>query len=112
MSYKYDQKYQREYYQAHKDQYLEHKEKRAQVLRKIIEDAKNVPCADCGIKYASWIMQFDHVRGTKSANVSRLWNTGRKRILEEISKCEVVCANCHADRTYKRNHCPADVTVA
>lgn len=31
--------------------------------------------------------------------------TGRpERILEEASKCDVVCANCHAERTYQGKH--------
>jgi hypothetical protein len=49
-------------------------------------------------------MTFDHVRGTKLFDVGRgFWGT-RARILEEVAKCEKVCANCHADRTYRRFH--------
>jgi hypothetical protein len=34
----------------------------------------------------------------------------RKRILAELAKCELVCANCHAIRTYtrKRQTDPSD----
>jgi hypothetical protein len=49
------------------------------------------------------MMDFDHVRGTKHANVAELINTlSKKRIDEEIAKCEVVCSNCHRARTYLR----------
>ena len=48
-------------------------------------------------------MDFDHVRGRKQANVAELINTlSKKRIDEEISKCEIVCSNCHRIRTHDR----------
>lgn len=61
-------------------------------------------CADCGYNANAYALQFDHVRGDKKQAVSDLirsdysWNT----IKEEMSKCEVVCANCHAIRTQSR----------
>ena len=61
------------------------------------------PCADCGKYYGYWIMDFDHV-GKKSFNVSD-HRTHTKRldiVKQEIEKCEIVCANCHRDRTYSR----------
>jgi hypothetical protein len=67
----------------------------------IIRKAKAKPCADCGIQYPYYVMQFDHVRGEKSFQIGM--STAAKRlelILEEIEKCEVVCANCHAARTF------------
>lgn len=75
--------------------------------REKVRLAKSKPCADCGIQYSYWVMQFDHVRGTKEFNIGqRLFSNGIKRIREEIAKCDVVCSNCHADRTYKRTIAP------
>lgn len=35
-------------------------------------------------------------RSTKLADVSNMWHQyGKPRILEEIAKCDLVCANCH-----------------
>lgn len=31
------------------------------------------------------------------------YNVGLKRLKEEIAKCEVVCANCHRQRTWSRS---------
>ena len=61
-------------------------------------------CVDCRNKYPHWIMQFDHVRGQKLGNVTQMANMGftLKEIRKEISKCEIVCANCHSDRTHQR----------
>ena len=71
----------------------------AQMLRELCE----VPCADCGERYPSCAMQFDHREGTsKKFLVSRMIHRSRKAILEEVAKCDIVCANCHRERTYQR----------
>ena len=70
----------------------------------VIYVAKNKPCADCDRRFPLCVMQFDHVRGEKFANLSALRSRGNVRlILAEIVKCDVVCANCHAIRTCKRD---------
>ena len=74
-------------------------------MRDLVWSLKDKPCADCGHKYSPWIMQFDHLPGfVKDATVQFMWTNGysEERIRAEVAKCEVVCANCHADRTYKR----------
>jgi hypothetical protein len=46
-------------------------------------------------------MQFDHL-GEKDV-ISNLATTGqRNKVWKEIEKCELVCANCHAVRTWER----------
>ena len=57
-------------------------------------------CADCGLSDIV-VLEFDHVRGHKAANVTRLANGGfaLSRIRDEIAKCEIRCANCHRRRT-------------
>jgi len=60
---------------------------------------------DCKISYPYYMMDFDHVRGTKHSNVAELINTlSKKRLDEEIAKCEIVCSNCHRARTYIRKN--------
>jgi hypothetical protein len=61
-------------------------------------------CKDCGYNGSADALQFDHLPGfTKLADVSDLTSRGkRKRAMQEIAKCEVVCANCHAVRTCNR----------
>lgn len=73
-------------------------------VRAIVEAAKSRPCADCHIQYAPWIMEFDHVRGKKEftiANTTRIM-LNVDLLIREIAKCDVVCANCHAERTHAR----------
>jgi len=64
---------------------------------------------DCGIIYPYYVMDFDHVRGRKNANVMELVSTlSKKRIDQEIAKCEIVCSNCHRYRTHSRKSAKQD----
>lgn len=76
-----------------------------------IRKLKTVPCMDCKKQYNYWQMDFDHVSGKKEFAIgSTFWSyKSRTAIREEIKKCEVVCANCHRDRTYKRKQYVSDV---
>ena len=70
---------------------------------KIIHNYKEAnPCADCGRYYPYYVMQFDHIGKDKFRIVSHMRNYSMERIMAEIAKCELVCANCHAVRTYNR----------
>lgn len=86
---------------AHKEDY--NANARATYLKKAnyIRAAKDVPCADCGESYPYYVMDFDHQRDkdfmlSQAPTKQVSW----KRIDEEIAKCDVVCANCHRQRTY------------
>lgn len=61
-------------------------------------------CTDCG--WAQWArgLDWDHVRGVKTAGIATLIANGRPwaEVLAEMSKCEVACANCHRIRTLRR----------
>lgn len=70
--------------------------------RELVRAYKSTPCADCKIQYPYYVMDFDHIRGEKKFNLARYYKHTVERLLEEISKCDVVCANCHRIRTYKR----------
>ena len=93
----------RRWYAANKAKVAAKKDRKRQRLREIVRAAKTVPCADCGVTYPYYVMDFDHVSGDKEMIVSKLVNFGATgRLMEEIAKCEVVCANCHRVRTWRR----------
>ena len=48
------------------------------------------------------VLEFDHLRDKRFSIGSALPYRNWKSILEEIEKCEVVCANCHRGRTGRR----------
>jgi hypothetical protein len=62
------------------------------------------PCVDCG-ETDYRVLQFDHIDPmTKIANVTRLASeSSMAAVIEEISKCEVRCANCHQLKHSGRN---------
>lgn len=100
----------RRYYHDNRERQLylakKRKQKYMEERKKFLGKIKSKPCFDCGKKYPTWIMDFDHRDGReKIASISFL--TFRKlvnfdKIEKEIAKCDLVCANCHRDRTYKR----------
>lgn len=61
-------------------------------------------CTDCGYDKHPEALHFDHVRGVKLYDVAYLVKSGagRTKIKEEIRKCDVRCANCHAIVTASR----------
>ena len=76
-------------------------EKRIPAVKALILNAKNRPCQDCGQRYPPYVMDFDHRYGKKFLIGRQVWSTTSvARVKEEIAKCDIVCANCHRERTY------------
>jgi hypothetical protein len=73
--------------------------------RQVIQEAKSKPCADCHKPYPYYVMDFDHVGEGKVADINALMRNGASLgcIMAEIAKCDVVCANCHRERTHARS---------
>jgi hypothetical protein len=62
-------------------------------------------CADCGYAEHPHALDFDHLPGTEkllSLGSGDATSAPWDKVLEEIEKCQVVCANCHRIRTYER----------
>ena len=57
------------------------------------------PCSECG-ESDPRVLEFHHV-GEKDKEITRLISGGWsvKRIQQEISQCQVLCANCHRKKT-------------
>jgi hypothetical protein len=69
--------------------------------RSLINALKNKPCIDCRGWFSPWQMDFDHLdSNSKVCNVSQIKSV--KRLIEESKKCDLVCANCHRERTHNR----------
>lgn len=64
-----------------------------------MQELKSAPCTACGKTFPPVAMDFDHVRGEKVKGISAMWSWSRERILTELAKCDLVCANCHRLRT-------------
>jgi hypothetical protein len=72
--------------------------------QRMVEYLGQHPCVDCG-ENDILVLEFDHLRD-KTANVGTMMMRKQvwSRILAEIAKCEVVCANCHRRRTARRSN--------
>jgi len=108
-----DNQHAREYYAKHGErmrrQINDARKKRISVTQNEIRQIKeSSPCLDCGKKYPYYVMDFDHTNGEKEYNVSEMIGSGlsKSKIIKEINKCEIVCSNCHRERTYQRNQSP------
>ncbi len=100
--------YKREHYLANKQRYVDQARRRKQVLARDRTDFllgffAEHPCVDCG-EDDPVVLEFDHlVDGQKAFDIGqslpyRAWEA----ILDEIAKCDVVCAYCHRRRTARR----------
>jgi DNA-binding MarR family transcriptional regulator len=74
-------------------------------IRKYIQEVKQGQvCVDCKEDYPYWMMEFDHTSDDKLFTIGRFQEitSDIEKIKLEIEKCEIVCANCHRNRTYAR----------
>jgi hypothetical protein len=102
---KYQKKYQKLWWQRNRERHMRNTRKNKAKRREFIyTNFKSKPCMDCGGSFPPECMQFDHRPGTiKSFSVSSHGlSKSLDKLLAEIEKCDVVCANCHAIRTVRR----------
>ena len=61
-------------------------------------------CRNCSQKYHYCQLQLDHIIPDPGKNKSAMrGNAPLNVIKEELSKCQVLCANCHAMKTWKEH---------
>lgn len=86
------------HYQANRGAYAE-RSRRARLRKRAKFDAlkEGQPCADCGVSYPPRAMDYHHTDpSSKEASLGTLIHLGGwDRILAEIEKCVLLCANCH-----------------
>jgi hypothetical protein len=98
------------HYESNKPYYRRRNIRRiATVAAYILAKKTGQVCADCRLPHPPWRLDFDHLdSSTKEINVSSIsrrgWSLARTQ--EEIDKCDLVCANCHRDRTHARRQAP------
>ena len=69
------------------------------------------PCVQCGANNPL-LLEFDHIeREGKDLPISRAIynNWSWKRLKDEISKCQVLCSNCHSIKTANENGSYSDL---
>lgn len=90
-------RYKREYYHRNKEVlYKKSVRRRRQLVEWLYQIKLSLKC-ECGEDHPS-TLDFHHIDASKKdANIAvaliRGWS--KERILEEISKCKILCSNCH-----------------
>ncbi len=98
--------YKREHYASHRERYVANalRRKRALVAERaayLVAFFREQPCVDCG-ETDPLVLEFDHI-GPKRFNIAKgLRDRNWTSVIDEIAKCDVVCANCHRRRTALR----------
>ncbi len=101
--------YNKQHYKANKADYFKRNKRYKAEVKQMVRDYKEAAgCADCKLNFPYYVLEFDHLPGyEKKFNISDMVNgslarQARTQIIEEMSKCEVLCANCHRVRTFSR----------
>lgn len=104
----YQKNYIRKHYQLNKQYYKDKAKERTNRLRPTLIAFVNryklyVGCIDCSYRKHPHALHFDHTRD-KRYEIGRMVQAclSLSTIKNEIRKCEVRCANCHAIKTAER----------
>ena len=93
---------QREWYKRNKDKVYSASRASRLANKAWLDEQKMKPCADCGGTFPPVCMDFHHRDpSTKTMNVAMaIFMVGRQRVIDEIAKCDLICANCHRIREH------------
>lgn len=94
------------YYAANREREIERVRLRQNATTEFLRRLREVPCANCGGRFASHQMDFDHRNPTEKSFTlcsGRAALKSQEQILAEAAKCDVVCANCHRLRSRLRH---------
>jgi hypothetical protein len=98
--------YGREHYEKHRARYIAQAGRRnamqgARRFEYLVGYLGDHPCVDCG-ESDPVVLEFDHL-GDKSFTIGKQFRyMNWEKVLDEMAKCDVVCANCHRRRTAER----------
>lgn len=103
---KWTKEYRKEYdkkYSAsrRKEKYAKQRQRIAEIKAWFAEYKASLKCSRCTENHPA-CLQFHHL-GDKKDNVSNMVGQGhgKEDILKEVSKCIVLCANCHAKKHFE-----------
>ena len=101
----YYREYRRKQYQqggSQKEKHLARVKARRDAIWEWYKDQKHMkPCTDCGVAYPYYVMDWDHLED-KIFSAGKAATYSIERLQKEIAKCELVCSNCHRQRTFNR----------
>jgi len=100
-----DCEYKAEKYQENKELFKSRAKKRRRENRQwFITYKQSLKCSKCGDE-RWYVLDFHHRKNSKkNLNICEMVNRvySKEKIVEEIEKCDVLCANCHREEHYLR----------
>lgn len=69
----------RKHYRKNKPQYLARNRASTEACMRLVHEAKEVPCADCGERYPHYVMDLDHLDPTKKLGRRANGSTGYQK---------------------------------
>ena len=95
-------KYRKEHYEKNKKRYKDKsKRNREEYKRQYYEWLKTKSCVDCGNNDMR-VLEQDHLCDKNFDISSKIGSMTLNSLMNELEKCETVCANCHRIRTIER----------
>jgi len=80
---------------AHPEKYREGWQRAEQNKKQILLDARKGGCKVCGETHPACLDFHHREPSEKEGHIGEFRRFGIKRLLAEIAKCDVLCANCH-----------------
>ena len=96
---------QAEWYQKNKQKQNARAKSKTDEKRQMLRDIKEKSgCVDCKTMFPYYVLHFDHLpEFEKTTELSKMVAIANiEQILKEVSKCDIVCSNCHAERSHQR----------
>jgi hypothetical protein len=106
-------KYKREWYQKNKEKSITSVKKRKNETSSWLSDLKSsLKCSICSEDHPACLHFHHRDPNEKDIQIAQAANMGwsKEKILAEIAKCDVLCANCHAKLHYEQNQKNKDCT--
>lgn len=99
-------RYRREWYHRNKAHAIKKIKDRVKETRQWLNEYKsNLKCEQCGMNHPA-TLQFHHINPKKKdrdLSQASHYGWGKDRILKEIKKCKILCANCHFIHHWNEN---------
>lgn len=95
-------KYRREWYYRNKTHARQKVKERQKEIKDWLSEYKSkLKCNRCDESFF-YCLEFHHMDPSlKEGSISEMKGYSKKKILEEINKCEVLCSNCHRKEHYR-----------
>lgn len=78
--------------------------KRKKQMKKLLVELLGGQCSVCGYNKCIEALEFHHLDPSiKGFTISKYYNRKTETLIEEASKCVLLCANCHAEEHARQN---------